>query len=55
MSDQKNNIIGITIGIRYSRSFRIPDVSGDIIDHILYSEKTQIVKKLYLTENHRNI
>lgn len=40
MNNQKNNIIGITIGIRYSRSFRIPDVSGDIIDHILYSEKT---------------
>lgn len=40
MNNPKNNIIGITIGIRYSRSFRIPDVSGDIIDHILYSEKT---------------
>lgn len=40
MSDLKNNIIGITIGIRYSRSFRVPDISGEIIDHILYSSKT---------------
>ncbi len=40
MEDLKKNIIGITIGIRFSRSFRIPDVSGDIIDNILYSEKT---------------
>lgn len=40
MEDQKNNIIGITIGIRFSRSFRIPDISGDIIDNILYSDKS---------------
>lgn len=40
MSDLKKNVIGITIGIRYSRSFRIPDISGDIIDHILYSPDT---------------
>lgn len=40
MSNLKNNIIGITIGIRYSRSFRIPDIPGEIIDHILYSSKT---------------
>ena len=31
-----NNVAGITLGIRYSRSFRIPDISGDIIDDILY-------------------
>jgi len=40
MNNLKKNIIGITIGIRYSRSFRVPDISGDIIDHILYSEDT---------------
>ncbi len=40
MNNLKKNIIGITIGIRYGRSFRVPDISGDIIDHILYSEDT---------------
>lgn len=40
MNDLKNKIIGLTLGIRYNRSFRIPDVSGEIIDNVLYSEKT---------------
>lgn len=40
MSDLKNNVIGLTLGIRFNRSFRIPDISGDIIDNILYGEKT---------------
>ncbi len=40
MNDLKNNIIGITLGIRFNRSFRIPDISGDIIDNVLYSAKT---------------
>lgn len=40
MKDFKKNIIGLTLGIRFNRSFRIPDISGDIIDNILYSEKT---------------
>lgn len=34
----KDKIIGITVGIRFSKSFRIPDVSGQIIDDILYNE-----------------
>ncbi len=33
-------IIGITVGIRFARSFRIPDISGRIIDNILYGDKT---------------
>ena len=41
MDNLKNNIIGLTIGIRYNRSFRIPDVSGDIIDNIVYYEVTK--------------
>ncbi len=40
MSNLKDNVIGITVGIRYNRSFRIPDISGDIVDNILYSSKT---------------
>lgn len=40
MSDTTNNIIGLTLGIRFNRSFRIPDISGDIIDNVLYGEKT---------------
>ena len=38
--DMKNNIIGLILGIRFNRSFRIPDISGDIIDNILYSKET---------------
>ena len=40
MDDLKDNIIGITLGIRFNRSFRVPDISGDIIDDVLYSDKT---------------
>lgn len=40
MKNLQDNIIGITIGIKFNRSFRIPDISGDIIDNILYSDKT---------------
>lgn len=47
MSTLKNNIIAITIGIRYNRSFRIPDISGDIIDNILYSNKTPFSTKFF--------
>ena len=31
-------IIGLTLGIRFARSFRIPDISGEIIDNFLYDE-----------------
>ncbi len=40
MADLKKDIIGITIGIRFGRSFRMSDISGEIIDNILYSEET---------------
>lgn len=40
MKNLKNNIIGVTLGVRFNRSFRIPDISGDIIDNVLYSGKT---------------
>jgi hypothetical protein len=36
----KNKIIGNTVGIRYQRSFRIPDVAGDIVDDILHDSKS---------------
>jgi len=38
--DYKNNIKEIVLGIRFSRSFRVLDISGDIIDNILYSKET---------------
>lgn len=47
MENLQNNIIGITIGIRFARSFRIPDISGNIIDNILYSEKTPFGIKFF--------
>lgn len=45
--DLINKIVGISFGIRYSRSFRIPDISGDIIDEILYGEDTPFGSNLY--------
>ncbi len=47
MGNLEKNIIGITIGIRFARSFRIPDISGNIIDDILYSEKTPFGVKFF--------
>lgn len=47
MENLQNNIIGITIGIRFARSFRIPDISGNIIDNILYGEKTPFGTKFF--------
>lgn len=32
--------VGITVGIRYSKSFRIPDIAGEIADRILYSKES---------------
>ena len=47
MENLQKNIIGITIGIRFARSFRIPDISGNIIDNILYGEKTPFGTKFF--------
>ena len=33
-------IKGITIGIRYQRSFRIPDIAGEMVDDILQNKKS---------------
>lgn len=35
MSNMKDKIIGVTVGIRFKRKFRIPEKSGEIIDKIL--------------------
>ena len=47
MENLQNNIIGLTIGIRFARSFRIPDIAGDIIDNILYGEDTPFGVKFF--------
>jgi len=47
MENSKNNIIGLTLGIKFNRSFRIPDISGDIIDDLLYSDKTPFGVKYF--------
>ncbi len=36
----EKSIHKITIGIRYRRSFRIPDISGKVIDYILHDDKS---------------
>lgn len=40
MANLNNKIIGITFGIRFNRSFRIPDIAGEIVDDILYSAES---------------
>jgi hypothetical protein len=47
MENLQKNIIGITFGIRFARSFRIPDISGCIMDNILYSENTPFGTKFF--------
>lgn len=47
MKNLKDNIIGLTLGIRYNRSFRIPDISGDMIDNILYNEKSPFGEEFF--------
>lgn len=38
MTTLKDQIIGLTFGIRFKKSFRIPEISGNLVDNILYSE-----------------
>ncbi len=40
MTKIEDNIFGLTIGIKYLRSFRINDISGDIVDEILHGENS---------------
>jgi len=47
MDNLEQKIIGITFGIRFNRSFRIPEISGEIIDDILYSSKTPFGTKFF--------
>lgn len=51
----KDKIIGLIVGIRFARSFRIPDISGDIIDNIIYSDKSPFGPEYFprLQENTR--
>ncbi len=35
-----HSVENLILGIRYSRSFRIPDISGEIVDEILYGNNT---------------
>jgi hypothetical protein len=45
--DLTKMIIGITLGIRFARSFRIPDISGEIIDNLLYNENSPFGIELF--------
>ncbi|PKM47527.1 MAG: hypothetical protein CVV03_02610 [Firmicutes bacterium HGW-Firmicutes-8] len=40
-----NNIDEITLGVRFSKSFRVMDISGEIIDDVLYSKGSPLFKK----------
>lgn len=43
----KEKMIGVVVGIRFKRSFRVPDISGEIIDDILYSDKSPFDSKFF--------
>ncbi len=45
--DNLNHIIGITLGIRYAKSFRIPDIAGEIVDSILYGRNSPFDPKVF--------
>ncbi|MCF7819856.1 MAG: hypothetical protein K9M44_00090 [Candidatus Pacebacteria bacterium] len=47
MQEIKKSIVGITLGIRFSRSFRIPDMSGEIIDNILNDPNSPFDNKFF--------
>lgn len=40
MNQLKSKIIAISLGIRFVRTFRISDITGDIIDNILHCDKS---------------
>lgn len=45
--DLKESIVGIAVGIRYTRSFRIPDILGEIIDNILADSSSPFNTKYF--------
>jgi len=51
----KENIIGLVLGIKFARSFRVSDISGDIIDHILNDEQSPFEPSIFprIQENSR--
>jgi hypothetical protein len=54
MPDIKKRIVGITVGIRFMRTFRLPDVSGEIIDSILNDSESPFDKKFFPKVNETN-
>jgi hypothetical protein len=42
-----SKVIGITIGIRYQRSFRIPAISGEMIDNILHNNSSPFNSNIF--------
>lgn len=48
MKDFKEHITELTLGIRFNRSFRIPDIAGEIVDNILSGDKSPFSSKYFL-------
>jgi hypothetical protein len=42
-----DKVKGITIGIRYQRSFRIPDIAGEMVDDVLQNKKSPFGIELF--------
>lgn len=47
MKNIKDKIIGMTMGIRFSRTFRIPDIAGEMVDYILNDSKSPFDAKFF--------
>lgn len=45
--DLTSSVRAITVGIRFSKSFRITDISGNIIDDLLYGPSTPFGTKIF--------
>lgn len=45
--DLKKKVVGLTLGIRFNRSFRVKDISGEIIDDVLYGSKSPFDAKFF--------
>ena len=55
ITDLENYFVGFVIGIRYRANFSIEDSLGEIVDKILYSNKSYFgPKKFPLVQNHVN-
>lgn len=52
--DITDSVVGISFGIKYARKFRILDITGDIIDDILYSKSSPFGPSMFTSVNEKS-